>query len=161
MKEHPILFTGEMVRAILDGRKTQTRRVMKSERCPYGVPGDRLWVRETFSTHMRITDPYYLPPDYPDEAMGAWYWADGQPDCGDWIKPKPSIFMPRWASRITLEVVAVRREQLQAISEEDARAEGLISRQVFREGWDRINAKRGYGWEVNPLVRVVTFRRLP
>lgn len=149
MTERPILFSGAMVRAILDGTKTQTRRVVKlvgsdviEERvagsgeatsevpwpfdttwadgddgspwyaCPYGEPGDRLWVRETFvyrSKHQR----YYYRADHPKFDP---YAHDG------W---KPSIHMPRAASRIALEVTGVRVERLQAISEADARAEGV------------------------------------
>ena len=148
MKERPILFSGEMARAVLDGRKTQTRQPIKPQPelgkpwkwwvvddlemdipialCPYGIPGDRLWVREKFSKHVRLSDPYYLPPDYPDAAMGAWYWADGNPTWGDWEKPRPSIHMPRWASRITLEVTDVRVERVQEISYDDTLKEGVI-----------------------------------
>jgi len=160
MRERPILFSSPMVRALLAGTKTQTRRIMKPQpeemamgnwkwhprgkpmlecmwhetangvlphHCPYGLRGDRLWVRESFSKHTRNTDPHYLPADYPDEAMGCWYWADGNPEYGDWTKPKPSIHMPRWASRITLEITGVRVQRLQGISEEDAKAEGLTA----------------------------------
>lgn len=164
MKEHPILFSGPMVRAILEGRKTQTRRVVSAllnwvetasyckdgwgtgarERkrrwcfndevalfshtrdCPYGEPGDRLWVRETFTfgrvTRGDITDrPFQRVRGGNQPAL---YRADGlyNDDKHRW---KPSIFMPRWASRITLEVVSVRVERLQEISEADAIAEGI------------------------------------
>lgn len=150
-KERPILFSSPMVRAILDGRKTQTRRVMKPQppaatvemrlhgdgwlpcwdvahgdigdrrRCPHGHSGDRLWVRETWCP-------------YPEESTGRiWYratdershdrWRDNsaRPHLYNW---RPSIHMPRWASRITLRVVSVRAERLQDINETDARAEG-------------------------------------
>lgn len=129
MKERPILFNGEMVRAILDGRKTQTRREVKNPDraiegcdisglidqqnvignfCPYGKVGDRLWVRETFSAN---------------EFMECKYAASHErPPCG-WT---PSIHMPRWASRITLEITNVRVDRLQDISETDAAAEGMI-----------------------------------
>ena len=157
MTTHPILFSGAMVRAILDGTKTQTRRVAKvvkgdvvvnenggftvyqtlpregaeawrgvqvgSIACPYGQPGDRLWVKETFQLHttgagIRVTyraggpDRFVEPPE-------EW---DGIPDDNHW---RPSLFMPRWASRITLEITGVRVERLQAITEADAKAEGI------------------------------------
>ena len=148
MKERKIAFNGAMVRAILAGQKTQTRRVMKNPptpsahfpwlgvkslrgthsfvypnalpeilaECPYGQPGDRLWVRETHSL---------LEFSISGRAAPVWYWADGNkiPE-GDYTRPRPSIHMPRWASRIQLEVVSVRIERLQDISEADAEAEG-------------------------------------
>jgi len=124
IKERPILFSAQMIRAILEGRKTQTRRIIKPApgdhpdddgsvlyRCPYGYKGDRLWVRESFS--------YHLLDD------GFWYWADGNVADKDCTKPKPSIHMPRRASRISLEVTKVRVERLREISEDDAKAEGV------------------------------------
>ena len=193
-----------MVRAILEGKKTQTRRVVKpqplgvdgagsfsqvyrlgpaylilgreaedddrfwlrgsfdSERsnpylaCPYGAPGDRLWVRETWMCdeygrrHQSQGMVRYRATDA--ESMGAW---------------RPSIFMPRWASRITLEIEGVRVGRVQDISDDDALAEGArapvgpLPRDTFALLWDRINEKRGYSWESNPWVWVVEFRRLP
>jgi len=161
VKERPILFSAPMVRAILEGRKTQTRRVVNPQpadgehiawltnivgrppsfavatmgssnvreiRCPYGAPGDRLWVRETWC---------HAHPDYHDEAEGIrlgrpmrhgrWchYAASDYVDHDDNRSPwKPSIHMPRWASRITLEVTCVRVERVQSISKDDAIAEG-------------------------------------
>lgn len=211
MKERPILFSGPMVRALLDGSKTQTRRVLKQATgpslsvdmaegapgvaelswlwgdgpghdvhetikrvpCPYGAPGDRLWVRESFSgPHHRERTP---PRDWHslDEIH---CWADGNPEAGDWTKPRPGMFMPRWASRITLEVVSVRVERLQAISEADAMAEGSRSwaqeqdtpvkdipagetRLIFRQLWEQINGSDS--WDANPWVWAVEFRRLP
>lgn len=202
MKERPILFSGAMVRAIMDGRKTMTRRVVKGPvckifegvphkwkgpcdaqpiRCPYGQPGDRLWVRETFhnSRGDNSMPTYYQADQY------RWGPADPQYHNGPW---KPSIFMPRWASRITLEVTGVRAERLREITEADARAEGAEStnlrfggcknptnakpgncpegcncfnaRENFAGLWDGINGERGYGWDVNPRVWVVEFRRV-
>lgn len=201
-KERPILFAGPMVRAILDGRKTQTRRVVKGVpdnavlpryydaeraprpelahtfgwfvpeagdawpmndddrlRCPYGQPGDRLWVRETFS----------YPHDWREETDGRevaiWRWADGNPMYGDWTPPKPSIHMPRWACRLVLEVTAVRVERLQEITVGDCRAEGMdaplgrLSTQ-FAKLWNSLNEKRGYGWDSNPWVWVIEFKRV-
>lgn len=185
MKERPILFSGEMVRAILDGRKTQTRRVIKPQPpesvsegyttyfCPYGIPGDRLWVRETFAPRLDV-DPI-------TELARARHYAMYKADGGDphdpmhwhpydkWI---PSIFMPRWASRITLEITNVRVERVQDISVSECRAEGIpqasFSSQTDRDAqvhgefmqlWDSINAKRGYSWESNPWVWVIEFKR--
>lgn len=149
--EKPILFKDDMIRAILEGRKTQTRRVVKMNhscgkpepieghgewwsihetgdiKCPYGKPGDRLWVRERFAYHF-IWDK--LPPGHIDIEVHAdnYFYGDGTitGDCEDHQRGKwrPSIHMPRWASRITLEITNVRVERLQDISEEDAIAEG-------------------------------------
>jgi hypothetical protein len=185
-KERPILFQGEMVRATLDGRKTQTRRtrgldkvnadrssvfvrmqVLKcgslaaifengngelgSVKSPYGKLGDRLWVRETWAPDF---EPYEFIYRADDEARassqgGRWY---------------PSIHMPRWASRITLEVESVRVERLQEISEEDAKAEGVewyprsgSYKRLFTALWESINGPGS--WEANPWVWVVTFKR--
>lgn len=201
MKERPILFSGQMVRAILEGRKTQTRRVAKigdgshvededipaayedgsrdpwimdfqtkhypqwvKRHCPYGKPGDRLWVRETWAdTGWPLTGPaiaYRADPDHADHDMPRW---------------RPSIHMPRWASRITLEVVSVRVERLQEISEEDAKAEGInnageqwecyccggtksTARGSFETLWESINGPES--WDANPWVWVVEFKRI-
>jgi hypothetical protein len=189
MKERPILFNDEMVRAILDGRKTQTRRVAKVETCdtrplggghvfitptgcysprtpehhvsycPYGQPGDRLWVRETFrvidgQTQPRIAIDYRADPE--DK------WCRIGDFLGDGKKWRPSIHMPRWASRILLEITNVRVERVQEISVADAKAEGvcgLSARAEFLMLWDSINAKRGFGWDANPWVWVIEFRR--
>lgn len=208
MKERPILFSGFMVRAILAGTKTQTRRVIKPqpqrsnktsqyafygywgpdesfypvdepeflELCPYGRPGDRLWVRSGWW--------HYTPPGTNPDNEHAWdevtrlvRWrtdltrtiADVTPDTtGPRWRRKPSIHMPRWASRITLEITNVRVERLQEISNDDALAEG-INRPIdarypvdeFRALWDSINAARGFGWDTSPWVWVVEFKRLP
>lgn len=225
MKERPILFSAPMVRAILSGRKTQTRRLIThrhgiqfcggsdeqnnperwgwafdgpehhgymviarglNERhdhgcislpCPYGEPGDRLWVRETFT------------PAYFDDGRPG-YRADWTALAAEFCtepKWKPSIFMPRHQSRITLEVTGVRVERLQDISEADARAEGCDAEwcdpvdgehecepgqdlgagdgytsprrhvAAYARLWDRINGKRA-PWDSNPWVWVVEFR---
>ena len=193
MKERPILFSGEMVRAILDGRKTMTRRVIRFPkgadndcypgiaaghfwwfrdgfstgqriRCPYGQPGDRLWVRETY----KIVEPGFM-----QEREEVYYRADFR-----YLKPgengpwKPSIFMPRRASRTSLEIVSVKVERLQDITERDIIAEGIHRElggwgnsfgyytNAFKALWDSINAKRGYGWSVNPWVWVIEFTRV-
>ena len=171
MKERPILFTGPMVRAILEGRKTVTRRVMKPQPdflgsmvdpntpfkaldaglhahiiCPYGEPGDRLWVRETWHVgkpHDKTAPADILAPLLAEGrgitvlyTAGGWQsvgpagreepiYPDDQP-LPDWAgKGRPSIHMPRWACRILLEITAVRVERLQDISEVQARAEGI------------------------------------
>ena len=175
MKERPILFSGQMVNAIRDGRKRQTRRKHKgrldldfkntiaavSIDCPYGKPGDKLWCRETWAPHS----------DMPRSAI---YRCDRGGDYQDNVTPnfrwRPSIFMPRWASRILLEITAVRVERLQDISEEDAKAEGsapLDDSEVGRFGpfvteyrtlWESINGQGS--WEANPWVWVIEFKVL-
>lgn len=184
-KEKPILFSAPMVRAILADRKTVTRRIVHPRmyievdpdegpiveqwdpqfgkiateyaRSPYGDEGDRLWVRETFA------------PDVPgcESQGGVSYRADHQDPRGDGpanpMKWKPSIFMRRRESRITLEVVSVRIERLHEITEQDAIAEGVselgFPRDTFAELWDVINGKRA-AWASNPWVWRVEFRRL-
>lgn len=174
MKERPILFGAPMVRALLDGSKTQTRRVVKGSdewplsavratvlesrgtamaidarrlsygpeiKCPFGVTGDRLWVRETT---VNVEDFGYLGPVYAESDHGRnvleYGLAPSEGDCTE-VEPedinlRPSIFMPRAMCRITLENVSVRVERLQDISEADAKAEGITS-VVFRPdtGW--------------------------
>ncbi len=194
MKERPIIFSVPMVRAIMEDHKTQTRRVIIPQphpnivhydeikraniislRCPYGSPGDRLWIRETWRETGSLQSVYKgIPKDGTREQIV--YAADGEWD-GPW---RPSIFMPHWASRVTLEIINIRVERVQEISEEDALAEGVTvqkghlwrplgskepmrqytARQAFGALWDSINAKRGYGWEKNPWVRVIEFKRL-
>ena len=198
MKESPILFSAPMVRAILDGTKTQTRRVVKIKTpksasfldysvdgvrvgpCPFGEPGDRLWVRETWAApHSEDGRPpsaiqcdqlriHYLA----SEGRGGLVW-------------RPSIHMPRWASRITLEITGVRVERLWEVSETDAVAEGVASitvsdggasrwvnysrpdskgsafgdaRSSYRSLWEEINGQGS--WDANPWVWVVEFKRL-
>jgi hypothetical protein len=221
VRERPILFSGAMVRALLAGTKTQTRRVVKLPRAlakagatmdgawadgpspfapgaylhvhkpsddtwhrvysPYGYAGDRLYVRESWL------------PDAPRDAT----WADteffGCKDAplsliprryrtpqyvlyratwdGSDLRWRPSIHMPRWASRISLELTGVRVERVQDIREADAIAEGCkrsgifrqestTARGRYRELWDSLNKARGYGWDVNPWVWVLEFRRV-
>lgn len=129
----PIIFSATSVRAILDGRKTQTRRLVRPQpdinlADSQFVVGRRLWVREVFSgPHcMDASDGCKaVPPSKWGDCSRIWYWADGNVTEGDWTRPRPSIHMPRWASRITLEITDVRLEQLQDISEADAQAEGV------------------------------------
>lgn len=131
--------------------------------CPYGVPGDRLWVRETW----RICGGMV---QYQDFATRSIPHGASSSDVDRWAGKsgwQPSIYMPRWASRLTLEIVSVRLETLQSIGEEDVRAEGVdpglsgFYRSGFCAVWDAINEKRGYNWEFNPWVWVVEYRVLP
>lgn len=213
VKERPILFSGEMVRAILEGRKTQTRRVVKPQPphwtwtsvkayaeaqgltqevpslrgpdegywikpSPYGQPGDRLWVRETFYCDRSPTPktPEEIAEVTAEDSGYLFYRADGEPKWEEGGKTpwKPSIHMPRWASRLTLEVVNVRVERLQDICEADAKAEGVTLamqeelgnpgglnwwqslRQGYRVLWESINGPGS--WEANPWVWVVEFK---
>ncbi|MBX3603234.1 MAG: hypothetical protein KF863_21645 [Rubrivivax sp.] len=207
MRERPILFSAPMVRALLAGTKTQTRRVCKpqpdivAERgtvvgvstpqdqqygrlgkalpCPYGQPGDRLWVREAWRTEPRFdaTPPRDLAPEVAPVQYEAGPHADVLGG-----KLRPGMFMPRWASRINLEVLAVRVERLQDISDADARAEGITQHEAgalgpqwdngvdcitargnratvsYRRLWESIN--RPGSWDSNPWVWVVSFRRV-
>ncbi|HBP5667130.1 hypothetical protein IPC1031_08690 [Pseudomonas aeruginosa] len=222
-KERPILFSGPMVRVILEGRKTVTRRVMKPQpdflgpmvdpntpfktldaglhariTCPYGEPGDRLWVRETWTDvnmcgapalayradeDMRdlMEEPGFLDDrgafNYDDPRVkpypfACWY---AELDQARW---RPSIHMPRWASRILLEITAVRVERLQDISEEQALAEGVrgepcdharqacadigcwgdTAKGAFGFLWESLNGEGS--WAANPWVWVVEFKRV-
>ncbi len=201
-----MIFNGEMVRAIFDGRKTQTRRVMKVQpsdgfhpthngydldlnahwytpgvvdkngylqpakkdvfgvadenegyACPFGAVGDRIWVRETFSP----------VPDHEEPAgcSAILYAADGNGPYGKWV---PSIHMPRWASRITLEITGVRVERLNSISDSDASKEGCCIADmesgdclsdVFARLWTSIYGDES--WKVNPWVWVIEFKVVP
>lgn len=225
MKEQrPILFSAPMVRAILAGTKTQTRRVVKPQpvelpdfnrgrmsynargnvyrawnpavmdpSCPYGQTGDRLWVRETFMDLLGTGVEHRPDPRGPLQRYA--YAADHQPGSfGDearksyGLKWKPSIHMPRRASRITLEITGVRVERLQDISDTDAIAEGIVECSIpaddegpqrigymvgpddgksglsvspikpYRNLWESINGASS--WEVNPWVWVVEFKRV-
>ena len=165
MKARPILFSGQMVRAILDGRKTQTRRIVKPHPDgDFGAPflfqnSDDIWTAHD--------------PRYPCEhgVAGEWHCPYGAPGDRREARWRLGIHMPRLASRITLEIVNVRVERLQEIREDDAKAEGCqpvthedgavdcgTRKTTFAKLWDSINAKRGYGWEANPHVWVIEFR---
>lgn len=199
MKERPILFNAEMVRAILSRRKTQTRRPITKAKlipvddgvarhfihfCPYGQPGDRLWVKETFrhignySTNANPKWSAVIMYEADNNVMDRGSW-ENLLDCPRekwWNKVarppwKPSLFMPRWASRIDLEIKGVRIERVQDITEGDAMDEGRSPLETvdpvcrpgaawFRELWDGINEPRGFGWEMNPFVWVIEFRRV-
>jgi len=167
MKERPIPFSAEMVRAILAGAKTETRRVIKDgeKTTPkYGVPGDRLWVRETWMPFYRvgnINSPaqegiIYRADDSRLTANVRGHWKADR--VGKW---RPGISMPRIFSRILLEVTKPERvERVQDITEEGAKAEGFANRQEFLDYWDTLNAARGFGWDANPWVRVVSYKLL-
>ena len=189
-KERPIIFSGPMVRSILDGRKTQTRRIIKPQpawvygdtvpvktadadpkgaiRCPYGKPGDRLWVRETFRIFCNVHDGGFPEDHFPCECrkVDAYRATIEHPEMVDWRSP---IHMPRWASRILLEVVSVRVERLQDISEADALAEGgweykacprhKDPRGSYRDLWESIHGN-AQSWQANPWVWVVEFKRV-
>jgi len=199
MKEHPILFSGTMVKAILEGRKTQTRRVIKGydkwdnchpeslaavSYCPYGAPGDQLWVRETW---LEFAGKYCPCKYYGHKCTceKVWYKADPESEMANDLEPeedrmlwRPSIHMPRWASRITLDITGVRVQRLQDISEEDACNEGMFNnyiikhfppcecfrkptaKEAFKVLWDSINADRGFSWDSNPLVWAISFKNL-
>ncbi|EJL8812385.1 hypothetical protein NM587_002588 [Salmonella enterica] len=198
MNERGMIFNAEMVRAILDGRKTQTRRpvkfplIDKNMGCelagnelagelaahnywnsPYGKPGDSIWVRETFRVHSRATDVATLV--YRASVRNSWTEQTHRVPvavCNTPATPEkwtPSIHMPRWASRILLEITDVRVERLRDLSEEDAKSEGITPpaggvlpgweyRINFRDLWMDI-----YGtdsWEANPWVWVIEFKRV-
>lgn len=177
MKERPIIFSAESVRAILSGRKTQTRRVVTCPpyesgddgidilfatgklKCKYGEVGDRLWVRETF----------YLEPN--GTGYRVVYQEQVEPQFRKDIKWTAPLFLSKVNSRLTLEIVSVRVARLRDISEVDALAEGCFkwtikgneidtARNDFAQLWDALNAKRSYGWDTNPWVWVLEFKKL-
>jgi hypothetical protein len=218
-KERPILFSAPMVRAILNGSKTQTRRIIKPVQprndglwpagrnpvpdCPYGVPGGRLWVRETWADVNSYSGPgfaykadgAFVQPEYDGEDFGAgpsfnydkypgdytmWYTDLLNGESGH--RWRASNHMPRWASRILLEITGISVERLQDISEDDAKAEGCrpvrgvdgiwagsegpgklvtpwpTAKEAFADIWETI-----YGadsWDANPWVWVLSFRRI-
>ncbi|EAM8673193.1 hypothetical protein BL252_06445 [Salmonella enterica] len=211
MKERGMIFNGEMVRAILDGRKTQTRRIMKNQpagdypetpalirnvgtgfqwhglygessifNCPLGSIGERIWVRETFRVHSRASDVATLV--YRASVRNSWTEQTHRVPVAVCNKPAipekwtPSIHMPRWASRITLEITDVRVERVQDISQIDAIAEGgppdhpsfsKISREMGFSDWPRSwFAQTWWGiygreaWNTNPWVWVIEFKRV-
>lgn len=196
MKERPILFNGAMVRAVLDGTKTQTRRAVRdtglyaidasvhgedvsarelsalATKCPYGKPGDRLWVREMWSSdfahHYPCDRVWYLADDdrkhdieIRSGVRGIW-----SPEHQEFVpfKWRPSIHMFRRDSRITLEITSVRVERLNDCSNEDAEAEGvkcnmsaLSFSEHYRSLWNSINGAGS--WAANPWVWVIEFKR--
>ncbi|WP_122286134.1 hypothetical protein [Pseudomonas syringae group genomosp. 3] len=199
-KERPIPFSAPMVRAILEGRKTVTRRVCKPQpsanahttsadgspmtswwetgkdivRCPYGQPGDRLWVREAWQADAQVNE---VAPRELSHGEPIRYPADGasrQTGCSMITpgKTRPSIHMPRWVSRLLLEITAVRVERLQDISKEQALAEGVMNceqdidpdgngyepLELFGGLWTMINGDGS--WQSNPWVWVVEFKRV-
>ncbi len=210
MTERGMIFNADMVRAILDGRKTQTRRIMAPQPaddiergifpnpeaigwksslrhkhgsttahfCPYGKPGDRIWVRETFQGPLfdyDLMDSYCKDPTPFEKPEFCVYKADGVPapefyDADDELHCcwRPSIHMPRWASRILLEITGVRVERLQSITLGDICKEvgcGLYDFrpatygfQVWEELWKSIYGAES--WNANPWVWVIEFKRV-
>lgn len=192
MKERGMIFNGEMVRAILDGRKTQTRRPVKFphidkdavcelsgnelagelsagnyRNSPHGKPGDRIWVRETWAeAGASAPDLKLYRANYPDHVPS--HYENVPP--ADEIRWTPSIHMPRWASRITLEITGVRVERLRDISEQCAQAEGAtpatyaitppdaIYRVGYRHLWESLYGEES--WQANPWVWVIGFIRV-
>lgn len=209
-KERPILFTGEMVRAIIESRKTVTRRVITPQphpdtqfvdlemdstsgvywawdgqgmplapvgKCPYGQPGDLLWVRESIYQGVNgyttangdwkstwIKSKRLIKYSATDEPVDTGWTNEPRRHC---LVKRPSIHMPRWASRITLRVTDVRAERVQDITQEDVVAEGVRLdpgprsagwRDEFATLWDKINKKRGYSWKSNPWTWRIEFR---
>ncbi|MDW6235774.1 hypothetical protein RNP34_15550 [Escherichia coli] len=186
VKERGMIFNDEMVRAILGGNKTQTRRIVEekfygravtaellAKHCPYGQPGDRIWVRETYRVHGKATDVATLV--YRASVRNSWTEQTHRVPvevCNKPVSEKwtPSIHMPRWASRILLEITDVRVERLHDMSEADAKAEGATpatykitpSEAVYRVGFGDI-WRSIYGqdnWLSNPLVWVIEFKRI-
>lgn len=216
MKERPMLFNGDMVRAILSGRKTQTRRPMKyipglgqpdewcsmlkkdpadffsiagdyRRFCPFGVPGDRIWVRESMDSD---GDDWWFPAagrgefEFPLDGAGNDYrsdvllWMKKQRDAGR--ISVPSIHMPRWACRIVLEITDVRVQRVQEITNKEAYDEGIQAPQVpitepdgfqhqahgwegiysFRQLWNSIYGNTDFAWDKNPWVWALTFKRV-
>lgn len=219
MKERPILFSAPMVRAILDGTKTQTRRIVPNkildayysydeycnnvmprdvpctrsyerdyfrDMCKYGLVGDRLWVRESFYYDYNEKLSTIKPDNF--DVNGLYYRADGscceqiaECACAEVGPPRwtPSIHMPRWVSRINLEITNIRVERLNDVSQEDARSEGITdggcincgvkepcncqfpmpdARDSFIQLWESINGE--LSWFKNPWVWVVEFKRV-
>lgn len=193
MKERPMLFSAPMVRAILKGQKTQTRRAMKPKNgqyippsksadgpgweqmlrsCPYGQPGDRIYVREAFN-HFERNENF-------KEGCECFYRADGE--CVALQPWRPAIHMPKWAARITMEVTSVRVERLNDISEADCWAEGIEevmhdfddasqcdmakrlccstedAKPLYAQLWEQINGPGS--WDTNPWVWAVSFKRV-
>jgi hypothetical protein len=187
-----------MVRAILEGRKTQTRRVISKQpldvipyqgelagqrwvglmqrdpnkglifKCKYGQAGDRLWVRETWQAQNTEMKWWHEWPANDRHSMN-WAWTNPVVPAYEQIPPRwlSAIHMPRMACRITLEITGVRVERLQDISFNDALDEGMVwddasdyVRMDYMNLWNKINAKRGYGWDVNPWVWVIEFKQV-
>jgi hypothetical protein len=181
VKDHPIIFSGPMVRALLGGRKTQTRRLWASP-LRRVEPGDRLWVREAWACHWATDDQ--PPRDIDPVVWSVRYEADGHirassaPDGSKALdnqfkRIRPSIHMPRWASRLTLVVTEVRFQWLQAMIREDCSAEGHpratdvataaypeevhldAARDWYMDLWDSLHPKQP--WSTNPRVVALTF----
>lgn len=192
MSDKPIIFSAPMIRALLDGRKTQTRRVLKPQpladmslvgiyapklTAVFGyeapdsdlkvrlrfMPRDRVWVKEKYaivpSTAYRMSEGVKQTVNPSDSDMAAVYAAGWERSKPSWKSP---MFMPKWASRITLTVTDVRVQRLYEISSADVRAEGVEwgiadYRDRYHDLWDKLNAKKGYGWDTLPWVAAYSF----
>lgn len=190
-RERPVLFSGEMVPAILDGRKTQTRRVIreafpskknaesfaKAIRCPYGAPGDQLWVREGVADNYGNGTSLVYRADCVRDDSGWWWERRGSEE---YLLPSPVVWrspihLRRHESRLTLQITDVRVQRLQDIGYADAKAEGAPrflfpadeltefqgAMQWYCHLWDSLNAKRGYSWDRNPWVWCLSFHPHP
>ena len=173
MRERPIPFNSEMIRAILAGGKTQTRRPIHPDiasvigdspdyvlyRCPFGQIGDRLWVRETWREEDLEPGKYWYRADWSDRDLKELF----QDQEGGW---KSSRYMPRRASRVLLEITDVRVERVQDITNKDIESEGACShacvthRLNFSVLWDSCYSDRGLGWDANPWVWVISFKKI-
>jgi hypothetical protein len=168
MKEYPVLFSGPMICALLAGNKTQTRRTF--EIWKKRNPGERLWVREKFQFIQGFGDFDFGIHYMATEDITEWIDNEGRVPQTVNEKIRPSIHMPRWASRINLEIVSIREERLQDISEEDAMAEGcdplvggypvenlyLDYKSSFKLLWESINGPSS--WDANPMVYAIKFK---
>lgn len=199
VRERPILFSAAMVAAILDNRKSQTRRVIKPQPegdifptwkedmpnplCPFGFPGEHLWVREAWQTDKFFDkrspsqiaadcldagyDHIWCPVQYADGTRNVYWDSEDVPG-----RKRNALHMPRWASRISLEITGIRVERLQDISEQDALNEGVWTRELlntqmtlnhiaaYRMIWDSLHPEFPFHWNANPWVFVISFQRI-
>jgi hypothetical protein len=193
-RERPIVFSPAMVKAIIAGTKTQTRRVIhpqperwhtvkhqpytlidqpeiwspltdnsENRKFPYGVIGDRLWVREPWCQSEAWDDIHWYRADGEiEQQIEQRFWSEWRAGKPRWLSPAT---MPRWISRITLEITDIRAQRVQEISPDDCFCEGIadapeLARVRFAELWDSINGEKGFGWETNCWCWCITFRKI-